>query len=132
MDTLDCMRAFAAVAQEQAFTGAGRRLGISTKQVSKAVAQLETRLDVQLFVRTTRKVSLTDVGRAYLPRCIGLLDDLDDLESAVQERVGGPGRHDTGHGADGVWFQPSGPCLKTLLPRTPQGHPGSPPVGPTG
>jgi len=86
MDTIECMRAFVGVAQEASFTGAGRRLGLSTKQVSKYVGQLEERLEVQLFNRTTRNVALTEVGAAYLDRCRPLLEQFDELESAVQER----------------------------------------------
>lgn len=82
------MRAFVAVAQDGSFTGAGRRLGLSTKLVSKYVRQLEAGLQTQLFNRTTRSVSLTDVGAAYLERCRRLLDEFDELESLVRERHG--------------------------------------------
>ncbi|MGI9382242.1 MAG: LysR family transcriptional regulator [Methyloligellaceae bacterium] len=86
MDTIEAMRAFAAVAQEKSFTSAARRLGVSTKLVSKYVARLETRLSTQLFNRTTRSVALTDVGTAYLERCRPILDQFDELEELVQER----------------------------------------------
>lgn len=86
MDRIDAMRAFAAVAQEGSFTGAGQYLGTSTKQVSKQVAQLEAHLRAQLFNRTTRSVSLTDVGTAYLQRCRPLLEQFDELEAVVQDR----------------------------------------------
>ena len=62
MDKIETMRAFIAVAQEGSFTEAGRRLGLSTKLVSKYVQHLESGLKTQLFNRTTRSVSLTDVG----------------------------------------------------------------------
>ncbi|MCP5152525.1 MAG: LysR family transcriptional regulator [Ectothiorhodospiraceae bacterium] len=88
MDRIACMEAFAAVALECSFTAAGRRLAQSTKQISKQVAQLESQLGVQLFNRTTRSVALTEVGRAYLERCLPLLDQLAELESVVQERQG--------------------------------------------
>lgn len=86
MDTIDTMRAFMAVAHEGSFTAAGRRLGLSTKLVSKYVAQLEARLSTQLFNRTTRNVSLTDVGVAYLERCRPIVEQIDELEDLVQER----------------------------------------------
>ncbi|MBO6511071.1 MAG: LysR family transcriptional regulator, partial [Roseibium sp.] len=88
MDKIETMRAFVAVAQENSFTGAGRRLGLSTKLVSKYVQQLETRLQTQLFNRTTRSVSLTDVGAAYLERCRPILEQMDELDSLVRERQG--------------------------------------------
>ncbi|WP_051927643.1 LysR family transcriptional regulator [Ruegeria halocynthiae] len=86
MDTIDTMRAFLAVAQEGSFTAAGKRLGLSTRLVSKYVAQLESKLATQLFNRTTRSVALTDVGLAYLERCRPIVEQLDELEDLVQER----------------------------------------------
>lgn len=86
MDKLETMRAFTAVAQEGSFTAAARRLGVSTKQVSKYVQQLEAGLETRLFNRTTRSVSLTDVGTAYLQHCRPILDQVDELESLVKER----------------------------------------------
>ncbi len=88
MDKIETMRAFVAVAQDGSFTGAGRRLGLSTKLVSKYVRHLESRLETQLFNRTTRSVSLTDVGAAYLERCRPILDQMDDLDSLVREQHG--------------------------------------------
>ncbi|KIC38946.1 LysR family transcriptional regulator [Leisingera sp. ANG-M7] len=86
MDKLDCMRAFAAVAAQSSFTSGARQLGISTKLASKYVARLEEQLGAQLLNRTTRKVTLTDTGRAYLERCLPLLDQFDELEDVVQLR----------------------------------------------
>jgi DNA-binding transcriptional LysR family regulator len=86
MDRFETMRAFVSVAQEGSFTGAGKRLGVSTKLVSKYVAHLEARMSVQLFNRTTRKVSLTDIGAAYLNQCITILDQIDDIEARLQDQ----------------------------------------------
>ncbi|MBW4708216.1 LysR family transcriptional regulator [Roseobacter sp. YSTF-M11] len=86
MDKIETMRAFAAVAQDKSFTAAAKRLGVSTKLVSKYVAQLENRLAVQLFNRTTRSVALTDSGQAYLERCKSLLEQFDELDALVQDR----------------------------------------------
>jgi len=88
VDRIETMRAFVAVAQEGSFTAAGRRLGLSTKLVSKYVQQLESQLKTQLFNRTTRSVSLTDVGAAYLEHCRPILEQIDDLDSLVRERQG--------------------------------------------
>lgn len=88
MDKIETMRAFVAVAHEGSFTLAGRRLGLSTKLVSKYVRQLEAELRTQLLNRTTRSVALTDVGAAYLERCRPLLEEFDELESLVRERQG--------------------------------------------
>lgn len=86
MDKLECMRTFAAVAAQSSFTAGAQQLGISTKLASKYVARLEEQLGAQLLNRTTRKVTLTDTGRAYLDRCLPLLDQLDELEDVVQLR----------------------------------------------
>ncbi len=88
VDKIETIRAFIAVAQENSFTAAGRRLGISTKLVSKYVRHLEGQLQTQLFNRTTRSVALTDVGAAYLERCRPVLEQLDELDSLVRERQG--------------------------------------------
>lgn len=90
MDHLETMRVFAAVAAEGSFSGGARRLGVSTAFVSKAVARLEDRLGVRLLQRTTRRLSLTEMGEAYLPACRRLLDELADLESAVRDRQEAP------------------------------------------
>ncbi|MGB0852211.1 MAG: LysR family transcriptional regulator [Pikeienuella sp.] len=86
MDTVEGMRAFAAVAAHGSFTQGAQQLGISPKLISKYVQQLEARLSAQLFNRTTRSVSLTETGHAYLSRCLPLLDQFDELEGLVQAR----------------------------------------------
>lgn len=79
------MRAFMAVAQEGSFTAAGRKLGRSTKLVSKQVAALESEYQVQLLNRTTRSVALTATGTAYLNRCRHLVEEFDELDALVTE-----------------------------------------------
>ena len=88
MDRLDEIAAFAAVADARSFTQGARRLGVSSAQISKLVARLEDRLGARLLNRTTRDVSLTDTGRAYLDRARGLLEDFEALESSVREEDG--------------------------------------------
>ena len=58
LDLIDQLRAFVATAQTGSFTGAAEQLGISNRLTSKYVAELERRLGVRLFQRTTRKVGL--------------------------------------------------------------------------
>ena len=74
---------FVAVAETESFTKAAARLGISTAQVSRQVSALETRLAAKLFHRTTRKVSVTEVGRIYYQHCRQVLDGLDEAERAI-------------------------------------------------
>lgn len=89
MDRIDEIRAFSAVAEARSFAQASRRLGVSTAQMSKLVARLEDRLGQRLLNRTTRDVSLTDTGRAYLDQARALLDGFDSLEASVRD-VHGP------------------------------------------
>lgn len=90
MDRFDNMRAFAKVVKSGSFTGAAALLGISASMVSQHVKDLEERLGVRLLNRTTRKVSLTEVGRAYYERCTGLLTDLEETERAVSDMHAAP------------------------------------------
>jgi len=89
VDRLDEINAFIAVADARSFTQAARRLEVSPAQVSKLVARLENRLGARLLNRTTRDVSLTDTGRAFLDRARQVLEDFNNLESSVSEQ-GGP------------------------------------------
>ncbi|NQZ48893.1 MAG: LysR family transcriptional regulator [Moritella sp.] len=74
---------FVAVAETESFTAAGKRLGISTAQVSRQIAALEERLSAKLFYRTTRKVSVTEVGGIYYQHCRQVMDGLADAERAI-------------------------------------------------
>ncbi|MEH6629105.1 MAG: LysR substrate-binding domain-containing protein [Motiliproteus sp.] len=74
---------FVAVAETGGFTAASKRLGISTAQVSRQVSALEARLSAKLFYRTTRKVTLTELGNIYYQHCRQVLDGLDEAERAV-------------------------------------------------
>nr|WP_277608434.1 LysR substrate-binding domain-containing protein [Microbulbifer elongatus] len=76
---------FVAVAETGSFTDAARKLGISTAQVSRQVKALESRLSTRLFYRTTRRVSLTEVGQVYYQHCRQLLEGLADAERAVTD-----------------------------------------------
>ncbi|WP_299017652.1 LysR substrate-binding domain-containing protein [uncultured Photobacterium sp.] len=74
---------FVAVAEAESFTAASKKLGISTAQVSRQISALETRLAAKLFYRTTRKVSVTEVGRIYYQHCRQVLDGLEEAERAI-------------------------------------------------
>lgn len=83
MDTIDGMRTFLAVVTEGSFSRAAERLNMSPQLVSKYVAQLEARLGARLLNRSTRRLSITEVGQAYFERCGDVLADIDEMESAV-------------------------------------------------
>ena len=88
MDRLDEINAFAAVADARSFTQGARKLGVSSAQVSKLVARLENRLGARLLNRTTRDVSLTDTGRAYLEQARDVLESFESLQSSVRDQSG--------------------------------------------
>jgi len=74
---------FAKVVDTCSFTAAGRALGLPKSTVSRKVAQLEQRLGVQLLHRTTRKLSLTDVGAALYERCSRIATEIDEATEAI-------------------------------------------------
>ena len=90
MDRFDSMRVFAKVVENSSFAGAAARLDISASMVTLHVKELEERLGVRLLNRTTRKVSLTETGRAYYERCTRLLADLEETEQAVSDMHAAP------------------------------------------
>ncbi|MBT8106624.1 MAG: LysR family transcriptional regulator [Gammaproteobacteria bacterium] len=83
MDTIDGMRTFVAVVSEGSFSRAAQRLDMSPQLVSKYVAQLESRLGARLINRSTRRLSVSEVGQAYYERCRDVLADIDEMENAV-------------------------------------------------
>lgn len=84
MDRLDQLRTFAAVAEKASFAEAAHSLGFSPTAASRAVATLEEALGVTLLRRTTRSVSLTPEGAAYLERCRRALEELDDAARTIR------------------------------------------------
>lgn len=93
MDTLIGMRTFITVVKTGSFTAAADRLGLSKALASKYLNQLEQRLGVRLLNRTTRHLSLTEVGEVYYARCQSLLEAVDELEAAIQDRHESPSGH---------------------------------------
>lgn len=80
MDRLTSLEVFARVVESGGFSSAARRLNMSATMVSNHVQALEERLGVRLLNRTTRKVSLTEVGKAYYERSSQILADLDEAD----------------------------------------------------
>ncbi|MGC1524506.1 MAG: LysR family transcriptional regulator, partial [Phormidesmis sp.] len=90
MDKLESMRAFIEVVNHGGFAAAGRHVGQSRSVVNKLVAQLEQDLGVQLLQRTTRRVSPTDMGRAYYERCVDILAEVKAAELSVSQMQAEP------------------------------------------
>jgi len=83
MDHLTGMTVFARVAERASFTAAARDLGLSKSAVSKQVARLEERLGARLLHRTTRRLNLTEIGRAYFERARRIVADAEEADLAV-------------------------------------------------
>lgn len=80
MDRLAGIQVFAQVVESGSFSKAADKLSLSTSAASRLVADLEAHLETRLLNRTTRRVSLTESGRAFYERAVQLLADLDEAE----------------------------------------------------
>jgi DNA-binding transcriptional LysR family regulator len=84
MSLFDNMAAFVQVADSGSFSDAGRRLGVAKSVVSRRVTTLEAHLEASLFNRTTRRLSLTEIGQTYYDRARRILDDVAEAEDATR------------------------------------------------
>lgn len=82
---LDGLLAFVTVAKHKSFTGAAAELDLSAAALSQSVRALEERLGVRLFNRTTRSVSLTEAGQAYIERVGPAIADLLDASESLSQ-----------------------------------------------
>src|SRR5262245_50401082 len=80
---LGSLELFCLAAEHESFTTAALAAGVNPAAVSRTIARLEDRLGVRLFVRTTRRIHLTDGGRAYFELCRQALGLLRDAESRI-------------------------------------------------
>ena len=83
MDRFSSITAFVRVAESSGFTAAARRLNLSTTTVSDQVQPLENALGVRLLNRTTRQVTLTEIGREYYDRSAQILHELEEADEAA-------------------------------------------------
>lgn len=81
----ESIEAFERVVRHNSFSKAAEDLGVSRSHVSRQINALENRLDAQLLLRTTRKVSVTEVGQAFYLQCQQILSNLEEAERAVLE-----------------------------------------------
>lgn len=86
MDRLQSMRVFAKVVEQGSFARAGQALDISNAVVTRHVADLEEHLGTRLLNRTTRKLSLTETGQAYLERVLQILQEIEDAEAIASSQ----------------------------------------------
>ena len=79
-----------AVAETQGFAAAARRLGVTKSAVSKRITQIERRMEVQLFHRSTRNVSLTEAGEHYYTHAVRAMEAAQEAEDSVLALQGSP------------------------------------------
>ena len=90
MDRLDAMTVFIAAVDEGSLSAAGRKLGMPLATASRKLADLESHLHARLLHRSTRKLTLTDAGEAYLVACRRILDEVGDAERAAAGEFSAP------------------------------------------
>ena len=84
------MRFFTVVAQRSSLSEAALELGLTASAVSRRLARMEDRLGVRLINRTTRRVSLTSEGEAYLAASMDIIDRIAVAEEAIVSARGEP------------------------------------------
>ncbi len=90
MDKILAYRTFRSVVEQGSFADAARHLGLPNAAVSKNVKTLEQSVGVQLIMRTTRKMSVTEAGDLYYHHICKILDDITEADDAVTEMSGEP------------------------------------------
>jgi DNA-binding transcriptional LysR family regulator len=90
VDRFDAMRVLLAVVEEGSLSAAARRLRAPLATVSRKVADLERHLRTQLIVRTSRRVALTDAGRAYVAATKRILEQVEEAERAAAGEYSAP------------------------------------------
>jgi len=88
--SLTAMAVFAKVVETKSFSAAAARLGLSKSSVSKQVTRLERSLNARLINRTTRRLSLTEVGSAFYEHCARMLAEAEAAESVVSRLRAAP------------------------------------------
>ncbi|KVM89069.1 LysR family transcriptional regulator [Burkholderia stagnalis] len=90
MESLGGFVVFVQVAETRSFVAAGRALGLSASAVGKRIARLEARLNVRLFHRSTRSITLTAEGTRFLERCRRVLAEIDAAEQELTHSAEAP------------------------------------------
>lgn len=90
MDKFVSMEIFVAVVEAGSLTAAAERFEISSAMAGKHIRSLEARLGTRLLTRTTRRQSLTEIGRQYYEQCRRILADVKDAESLAESMAAAP------------------------------------------
>lgn len=83
LNDLGNLRVFVAVVEASSFTEAGRKLQIVPSTVSKHIAALEARIKGQLIIRSTQRLSVTELGRRFYERCVAILQEVENAENEI-------------------------------------------------
>lgn len=119
MDQLFCMRIFVRVVEHGSFVRAAEHFDIARPTATTAVGQLEKRLGVRLLHRTTRRLSLTDEGRAFYEGCLRILDDLAETEDSLSSARHSPRGRLRASTPNALIHQAFFPALPRFLARHP-------------
>jgi DNA-binding transcriptional LysR family regulator len=90
MDSLSALGVFVRAAETRSFTGAGRRLSVSSSAVGKSISRLEDRLGVRLFHRNTRAITLTPEGELFLESCRRIFSEINKIELEFSQSKAAP------------------------------------------
>lgn len=90
MDRLEAMSVLLAIVEAGSLSGASRKLGAPLPTISRKLTELEAHLNTRLLVRSTRRLSLTDAGMAYVAAAKRILDDVSEAERAAAGEYSAP------------------------------------------
>jgi DNA-binding transcriptional LysR family regulator len=90
MDRLDAMTVFQTAVEAGSLSAAGRKLGMPLATVSRKISELEAHLKTRLLHRSTRQLTLTDAGHAYLAASKRILEQIDEAERAASGEYSAP------------------------------------------
>lgn len=88
MDRLNGMRIFAKVVESGSFSAAADALGMSAQNIAQTVASLEKEMGARFLNRSTRKQSLTEIGRLFYERCLQILDEVEETDTLISSYHG--------------------------------------------
>lgn len=120
MDRLEAMHVFVTVADLHGFAPAARKLRLSPSAVTRLIAALEEHLGARLLQRTTRQVTLTDVGTRYLERARRILADVEEADGSAREERNRPSGRLVVSAPVGFGRLHVGPVMTTYLKRYPE------------
>ncbi|ABV86231.1 LysR family transcriptional regulator [Shewanella pealeana] len=90
MDQIGAMKAFVRVVQTGSFSAAAREQSSTQATISKKVAALESLLGAKLLTRSSRELSLTEVGAVYFENCVAIIAELDEAQAQVRSQQASP------------------------------------------